>query len=174
MASFWGMGNGLGEYILVLLVYTAMVVLMRYAHPRVELNFRRTYWILCIAWGLGVFIGNYLFYLIRILSFLPWLNNALHAFVWIGLCLSFLYAGRYKKPIWEQCLLFIIFSFLVKVGEHWILGTWDLPYFFFIKGNLAYLIGWSVLDGLYPYVSMVGLKWVSRFVQGVIVPQAIW
>ena len=100
MASFWGMGNGLGKYILVLLVYTAMVVLMRYAHPRVELNFRRTYWILCIAWGLGVFIGNYLFYLIRIMSFLPWLNNALHAFVWIGLCLSFLYAGCYKKPIW--------------------------------------------------------------------------
>jgi len=40
------MGNGLGEYILVLLVYTAMVVLMRHAYPRVELNFRRTYWIL--------------------------------------------------------------------------------------------------------------------------------
>jgi hypothetical protein len=43
-----------------------------------------------------------------------------------------------------------------------------------MQGNLAYLIGWSVLDGLYPYISMVGLKWVSRFVQGVIVPPAIW
>jgi len=33
MAPFWGEGNGPGEYILVLLVYGAMVVLMRHAHP---------------------------------------------------------------------------------------------------------------------------------------------
>jgi hypothetical protein len=109
MAPLLDVGSGLGEYVLVLLVYAAMVVLMRYAHPRVELNFRRTYWILCAAWGLGVFVGNYLFYLIGVMSFLPWLNNALHTFIWIGLCLGFLYAWCYTKPLWEQCLLFIIF-----------------------------------------------------------------
>lgn len=169
--SILGAGNDLASYALVLLAYLAMFVLMRYANPRVELNFRKTYKVLYFGWGFGVFFGNYLFYQIGIMSFLPWLNNAFHTLIWIGLCLSFLYAGCYRRPVWEQCALFAIFSFVIKVAEFMILGTWELDHFFGIPGQWSYIIGWSLMDGLYPFISMVGLRLVSRFTEGIVVPR---
>lgn len=163
-----GAGNDLFDYLLVLLFYGAMFVLIRYGTRRVELNFRRTFWVLYICWGFGVFIGNYLFYLIGIMSFLPWLNNAFHTLIWIGLCLGFLYAGCYHRPIIEQISLFVIFSFLVKVAERLILGTWEHDNFFGIDGNWAYIIGWSLMDGLYPLISMALLTPLGRFVDGIV------
>lgn len=170
MDALLGFGNGFEEYIIVLLVYAALFVLMRYAHPVVELNFRTTFRVLYVGWGFGVFIGNYLFYLLGIMSFLPWVNNALHTLVWIGLCLGFLYAGCHTHPMPEQIALFFLFSLFVKWTERTVLGTWELNHFFFVHGNLAYLLGWSLLDGLYPLISIAGLKVVSRFVDGVVVP----
>jgi hypothetical protein len=168
--TFLGAGNGIGAYGLVLLVYALLFVVIRYAGECVELNFRRTYWILFFGWSLGTFIGNYLLFRAGWMSFLPWVDNLLHTFVWIGLCLGFLYAGAYRRPAWEKFLLFAVFSFIVKVAERFILGTWELDHFFFISGNLAYLIGWSVLDGLYPTLSALALKPIGRFVRGVVVP----
>lgn len=169
MRDLWlGPGNGLLEYALVLLVYAALFLIMRYAHARVELNFRRTYWVLFWGWGIGTLIGNYALYRLGVMSFLPWLNNFLHTFVWIGLCLGFLYAGARRRPAVEQFLLFAIFSFIVKVAERTILGTWDLDHFFFVRGNLAYLVGWSVMDGLYPALSGLALRVLRRFIPGVI------
>ena len=170
MDTLLGFGNGIEEYVVVLLVYAALFVIMRYAHPVVELNFRTTFWVLYYGWGFGVFIGNYLFYLAGFMSFLPWVNNALHTLVWIGFCLGFLYAGCHAHPMLEQFALFFIFSFIVKWTERTVLGTWELNHFFFLHGNFAYLIGWSLLDGLYPIISIAGLKVVSRFVDGVVVP----
>ena len=170
MKEILGAGNEITDYVIVLAVYGALFIVMRYANETVELNFRKTFWILFVGWGVGVFIGNYLFYLLGIMSFLPWLNNFLHTFIWIGLCLSFLYAGAHRKPMWEQFALFAIFSFIVKWAEHTILGTWELDHFFFIEGNLAYIIGWSLMDGLYPILSALGLKLVSKFATGVITP----
>lgn len=170
MGTFLGIGNTLIDYFLVLLAYGAMFMVMRYANPYVELNFRKTYWILYGGWGFGVLIGNYLCYLIGIMSFLPWLNNLLHTLVWIGACLSFLYAGCYRHPVWEQCMLFVIFSFIMKVAERMLLGTWELDHFFGIPGNITYIVGWSLMDGLYPFISVAGLRFVSRFTRGVIVP----
>jgi hypothetical protein len=170
MTEILGAGNEITDYLVVLAVYGALFIVMRYANERVELNFRKTFWILFVGWGVGVFLGNYLFYRLGIMSFLPWLNNFLHTFIWIGLCLSFLYAGAYRKPLWEQFALFAIFSFIVKWAEHTILGTWELDHFFFIKGNLAYILGWSLMDGLYPIISAFGLKLVSKFMTGVITP----
>ena len=170
MKEILGAGNGITDYLAVLAVYGALFIVMRYANETVELNFRKTFWILFVGWGVGVFIGNYLFYLLGIMSFLPWLNNFFHTFIWIGLCLGFLYAGAHRKPMWEQFALFAIFSFIVKWAEHTILGTWELDHFFFIEGNLAYIIGWSLMDGLYPILSALGLKLVSKFVSGVITP----
>jgi hypothetical protein len=72
--------------------------------------------------------------------------------------------------MWEQFLLFAIFSFIVKAAERYFLGTWELPYFFFIDGNAAYIIGWSLMDGLYPFISMFGLKVISKYSEGVLVP----
>ena len=170
MTEILGADNKIIDYLGVLAVYGALFILMRYANERVELNFRKTFWILFVGWSVGVFFGNYLFYKLGIMSFLPWLNNFFHSFIWIGLCLSFLYAGAYRKPRWEQFALFAIFSFIVKCAEQMILGTWELDHFFYIEGNLTYLVGWSLLDGLYPILSAFGLKLVSKFVTGVVTP----
>jgi hypothetical protein len=170
METLLGFGNGIEQYFIVLCMYAALFVIMRYAHPVVELNFRTTFLVLWVGWGVGVFIGNYLCYLLGIMSFLPWVNNALHTFVWIGLCLGFLYAGCHNQPMLEQFALFFIFSLFVKVTEREVLGTWEFDHFFFVHGNIAYLLGWSLLDGLYPFISIAVLKVASRFVDGVVIP----
>jgi hypothetical protein len=168
-ATWLGSGNTVWDYGLVILVYAALFVVMRYANDQVELNFRRSFTILFFLWSIGTFLGNYGLYRAGWMSFLPWVNNALHTFLWIGLCLGFLYAGAYRRPWLEQFALFAIFSFIVKVAEHLILGTWELDHFFWIKGQLAYLIGWSLMDGLYPTLSRAGLKLIGRVVPGVMV-----
>jgi hypothetical protein len=170
MREILGAGNGLLDYALVLAVYAALFIVMRYGNERVELNFVRTYWVLFLGWAVSVFAGNYLFYKLGVMSFLPWLNNFFHTFIWIGLCLSFLYAGAHRKSMLEQFALFAIFSFIVKWAEHEILGTWEMDRFFFIQGNHAYIVGWSLMDGLYPIISALGLSFVSKFVRGVVVP----
>lgn len=84
--------------------------------------------------------------------------------------LGFLYAISHKRPLWEQMVLFGIYSLVVKFAEQRILGTWEFSRFFFIEGNLAYLIGWSVVDALYPIGAYFVLKIASRFVTGLVVP----
>ncbi len=168
MDQLLGPGNSLLTYAVVVVLYGGLFVVMRYAHPVVDLNFRVTFWVLYVGWGVGTFVGNYLFFLWGIMSFLPWLNNGLHTFVWIGFCLGFLYAGCYRRPVLEQCALFVVFSLIVKAMEHDLLGTWELDHFFMIPGNRAYIIGWSILDGLYPFISVAGLKFVSRFIRGIV------
>lgn len=170
--SWLGAGNTLGDYLLVLVFYAALVVLMRYGNAHVEPEFRRTYWFLAASWAIGTFVGNYLLYRAGFMSFLPWLNNFMHTAIWIGLCLSFLYAGARARPWLEQFLLFAIFSFLVKAAEHQILGTWELDHFFFLNGNSAYLLGWSAADGLYPALSVAALRLLRRWIPGLVVPQA--
>src|SRR5438105_4215507 len=126
-----GPGNGLLEYGAVLLVYLLLVVAMPAESFRVELNFRRRFWLLFFGWSGCVFPGNYLFYKLGIMSFLPWLNDALHCFVWIGLCLGFLYSKCHRLSLPRQFVMFAVFSFIVKYAENAILGTWELDHFFF-------------------------------------------
>jgi hypothetical protein len=168
MDQIFGSGNSILAYVLILTVYAGLFVSV---YPRMDSSFRRSFWVLYVVWAFGIFIGNYLFYLMGIMSFLPWLNNFIHAFIWIGVCLGFLYAVSYKRPLWEQLVLFAIFSFVVKVTENKVLGTWEFDRFFFIDGNLAYIIGWSLVDALYPIGSAVVLMIASRFIQGLIVPK---
>ncbi|MCA1582966.1 MAG: hypothetical protein LC796_16585 [Acidobacteria bacterium] len=171
MSETWlGSGNTIGHYALVLLVYAALFVVMRYANPRVAPEFRRAFWILYALWSFGTFLGNFVLYRIGWMSFLPWLNNAFHTFLWIGLCLGFLYAGSRRKPWLEQFALFAIFSFIVKEAEHGILGTWELDHFFVIRGQFAYRIGWSLMDGLYPFLSRAALRGIGKVIPGVAVP----
>jgi hypothetical protein len=69
----------------------------------------------------------------------------------------------------EQFLLFVIFSFIVKVAEHAILGTWEHDHFFWVfRGNPAYIVGWSLMDGFYPTVSRIALSALRRFIPGLI------
>ncbi len=165
-----GAGNGIGDYLLLLAFYGAMFLLMRYGRRRLDPGFRRSYVALFFGWGVGTFIANFLLYRAGVMSFLPWLNNFMHTFVWIGGCLGFLYAGAHRRPLTEQFALFAIFSFLVKHAEHALLGTWELEHFFGIPGNTAYILGWSLADGLYPVLSMIGLRLLSNVVSGLAVP----
>jgi hypothetical protein len=169
--AFLGAGNGAGDYVLVLFVYFCLFLIMRYANPRIELNFRRTFWTLFFGWGIGVFIANYVLFRVGVMSFMQWLNNFWHTVPWIGLCLGFMFAEAHKRPLWEQFALFAIFSFIVKWAELTLLGTWEHGHFFGINGNIAYITGWSLMDGLYPVVSVVGLKLVSGFISGLVVPR---
>jgi hypothetical protein len=128
-----------------------------------------SFWILYFGWSVSVFVGNYVFYRIGIMSFLPWLNNFIHTFLWIGICLGTLYAGSYRESFLKQFVLFATFSLIVKVFERTLLGTWELDHFFGMHGNGAYIVGWSLLDGLYPAISAAGLKMISQFNNNVVV-----
>lgn len=169
MDQILGTGNGFAQYLLALIAYAGFYVVIRYASGQVTPDFRKTFWVLYIAWGLNIFIGNFVFYLLGIMSFYPWLNNAIHCFLWIGFGLGTLFAGSYRHPMWVQFVLFATLSFAIKVIEQRVLGTWEFDRFFFIQGNLAYLIGWSVVDGFYPVLSTIGLRLASRFVKGLVV-----
>ena len=164
--NFWGPGNGPLQYLIVLIGYGALFIVMRAIHPRIDDDFRRRYVALGIGWFIGTFIGNYVLYRMGAMSFLPWLNNFCHTFIWIGLCLGFMYGGVYRRSGLEQFALFAIFSFIVKWGEFTVLGTWEHDHFFFIQGHVAYLIGWSLADGLYPMISVFGLRLLGQFVVG--------
>ena len=166
-AQLLGAGNTWPDYLVILAGYGMLFLLMRHANPRIELSFRVSYTYLFVGWSTGTFVANYLLFRAGLMSFLPWLNNFVHTFVWIGLCLGFLYAGAHRKPLLEQCALFAIYSLLVKLAENAVLGTWEHDNFFGIPGNTAYIIGWSLMDGLYPLVSMVGLRVIARFDRGV-------
>lgn len=162
MQQILGAGNPWYDYLLVLVVYLMMFELMRYGRPHVELSYRYTRCFIAVTLGPIVFLANWLLYLAGAMSFLPWANNVAHALVWVGIGLSFLYAGARDLPAWEQFALFAIFSFVVKVAEHLILGTWEHDNFFGIPGQITYMIGWSVLDGLLPFVIPLVLRQVKK------------
>jgi hypothetical protein len=175
MNELLGAGNGLGQYALVLLVYGALVVVMRYAHPTVEPGFRKTFVILYVIYAIASFVANYVLSLVGAMSFLPWVNNFIHTFLWVGLCLTFLYAGCHNRPLWEQVVMFAIFSFAVKLAERQILGTWEQAQWFGIPGNLAYMLCWSLFDGVIPVASMLGLRWAATRIEGLVVPRpTLW
>ena len=125
---------------------------------------RATRWFLGLGWGLATFVLNWLLSLIGALSFLPWIANALHTFVWIGFCLSWLYLGvRFTRGFLLQSALFAGFSLIVKVAERLLLGTWEHDHFLgLFRGNAAYIVGWSLLDGLYPAISLLVLRAVAQ------------
>jgi hypothetical protein len=158
-----GAGNGPLDYLLLLAGYGMLFLLMRHANPRIELSFRVSFYYLFAGWSIGTFVANYLLFRAGVMSFLPWLNNFMHTFVWIGLCLGFLFAGAHRKPFPEQFALFAIYSLIVKLAENAVLGTWEHDNFFGIPGNAAYIIGWSLMDGLYPLISTAGLRLVARY-----------
>jgi hypothetical protein len=165
-----GPGNGPLEYLAVLLVYGGLWLAMRQAVAHLELNFRRTFWVLYVGWACTIFVGNWICFRAGVMSFLPWANNALHCFVWIGLCLGFLYSTVWRRPLWEQCALFVVYSFVVKVVERALLGTWEHPCFFGLEGHWAYIVGWSLADGTYPIISRLALRPLARVIPYLVVP----
>lgn len=160
-----------GRVAALLLFYAALFVVFRAYKKRLEPWERKTYLVVALAWAGSVFVANYLLHLAGLMSFLPWTNNFLHTFVWIGGGLAWLYLGvRDREPLAVQIVLFATFSLIVKVFEQVLLGTWEHPHFFHVfEGNAAYVLGWSLADGLYPVLTLFGLRLLKRRVSGLVV-----
>ena len=164
--------NPITQIIGILILYLALLLVMQgFRSHRLGKEERKTFIVIGAVWAIFVFAGNYLFFKIGIMSFIPWTNNFLHTFLWIGFCLTYLYLSiRFTLPIWRQVLYFSIFSFIIKYAEQLLFGIWELEHFFFIfKGNFAYVLGWSLMDGLYPFITKFILRMMSRFVPGLII-----
>ena len=156
----------------VLALYAAIYVVIRtIARGGIPKAERKTAWVIGLSWAVSVFIANFLLYRAGVMSFLPWPNNFLHTFVWIGFCLTPLYLGvREETPMASQFVIFATFSLVVKYAEQMLFGTWDLDHFFHIfRGNASYVLGWSIADGLYPPLTLFGLRLVGKFVPGLVV-----
>jgi hypothetical protein len=155
----------------VLAFYAALFVVIRLARERIEPWERRTFAAIALAWAVPVFIANHLLYRAGIMSFLPWVNNFMHSFLWIGLCLTWLYLGvRESRPMAVQIVLFTTFSLVVKYAEQKLFGTWDLGDFFgILHGNGWYVMGWSLADGTYPVLTLYGLRLAARRIPGLAV-----
>ena len=162
MNDILGAGNTLLDYALVLIIYGLFFLFIRYPKASVELNYRPTFLFLSIFWAVLMFGGNYLGFLTGMMAFLPWLDNFLHSFVWVGICLCWLYYCTNERPWWEQALFFAFISFLVKVAEKSILGTWSLESYLGIRNPYAYIIVMSLIDGMYPLVSGWVIKALAK------------
>lgn len=160
----------IGRVLAVLLLYGALFVVARTYGWRGGGAERRTAQTVGVSWAVATFVINYLLSLAGLMSFMPWLANGLHTFVWIGGVLTVLYLGvRRSQPLWVQMVLFAVFSLVVKVGEQILFGTWEHGHFFHVfRGNTAYVLGWSLADGLYPPITLFGLRFLARRVSGLV------
>jgi hypothetical protein len=150
----------------VLLVYAGLFVIIRLIKPRIVGEERQLALFIGGVWASSVFVANYLLYLAGLMSFMPWITNFMHTFLWIGICLTFLYLGvREREPMVVQFVVFATFSLVVKVVEQVVFGTWEHPHFFHVfQGNAAYVVGWSLADGLYPPLTYYGLQAAQRWI----------
>ena len=162
MNEILGTGNSLLDYALVLLIYGLMYLLIRYPKPKLELNYTANYIFLVVLWAFLMFTGNYLFYRLSVMAFLPWLNNLLHSVIWVGACLGWLYYTTYERPLWEQFVLFAFTSFIIKMAEYAILGTWNKDSYLGIQSPYAYIIVMSLVDGFYPIISRWVIRWMGK------------
>jgi len=156
----------------ILLVYFVLYLLIRgYRLSGLPQDEKKTLWILGACWAIIVFGGNYLLYRLGIMSYTPWLLNFIHCFIWIGLVLPYLHLStRFTASVPRQILYFVAYSFIVKMAERQLLGAWEHDHFFWIfSGDFAYILGWSILDGLYPLISKFGLRILSNWVDNLIV-----
>ncbi len=151
----------------LLTFYAALFVIVRLTKPALNHDERRVYGLLYLAWAAPVFVANYLLALVGLESFIPWHINFMHTFLWIGLCLGWLYLGVRHEPLWIQFVVFATFSLVVKLTEQRLFGVWSLEHFFFVfPGNWSYLLGWSLADGLYPLLSTAGLALIDSLGTG--------
>lgn len=155
----------------LLLIYAALLAGIGLTKRGLEPVERKTFLMVSGIWAVSVFVANYLLYKAGVMSFLPWVENFMHTFLWIGVCLGILYLGlRETQPLAIQFVFFFVLSLLVKYAEQLLFGTWDLGHFFhLVHGNWAYVLGWSLLDGLYPLITLYSLRLASRRVSGLLV-----
>ena len=156
----------------VLAFYAAIFLIVQHRFKRrIEPEERTTFVWVAGVWAVTIFVANYLLYLGDQMSFLPWVNNFMHTFLWIGFVLCWLYLGiREDEPMWFQMLVYAFFSLIVKYFEQLLFGTWDKNEVFFglLHGNGAYVMFWSIADGLYPVLTLWGLRIASRRIPGLL------
>lgn len=155
---------------ILLLFYGALFIIISMHRVRLTEAERRTFILLGVSGAIIAFVSNYLLYRLGVMSFLPWINNALHTFIWIGIGFPYLFLGtRENQSLVVQFILFLTFSVIVKYAEQLLFGTWEFGHFFYVfRGNFAYIVGWSAVDGLYPVLVPMGLRMAGRFVPGVV------
>ncbi len=155
----------------VLVLYLIVFVVVWYDKRKLDASERKTFLVLYFFWSILIFIANYVGYLLGILSFLPWWpNNFLHTFVWIGVCLTYLFLALRQQHQVVQFMAFASFSLVVRYAEFKIFGVWEMDHFLHvIRGNDAYIIGWSFIDGFFGVVTMLVLKLFSKWIDGLVV-----
>jgi len=146
--------------LVILTFYAALLMVIRLVKPRIDASERRTAFAIGLGWAVPLFVANYLLYKAGLMSYLPWVTNFMHTFVWIGVCLTFLYLGvRDAQPLAAQLMVFATFSLIVKYAEQLAFGTWNLEHFLHVfDGNFAYVLGWSLADGTYPIITLLALR----------------
>lgn len=156
--------------VLAVLAFYGAIWLIAWGYRRsIDPVERKTFVAIGLVWAVSVFIANYLLYRAGAMSYLPWVNNFLHTFVWIGFVLTWLYLSvRETENLVVQCVLFTFFSLVVKYWEQHVFGTWGHDNFFGADGNTAYVVGWSVADGTYPVLTLLVLRAVARRVPGLV------
>jgi hypothetical protein len=159
MENILGENNSFLDYLSVIGIYVLVFLLIFYAKRTIELNFRKSFMALYLVWSVAMFTGNYFGYLGGVMSFLPWLNNFIHSFGWVGFALAWLYMTSAHLPWHYRFYLSAMFSFLIKFSENMILGSWSFDPYFFFEGKYAYLIIMSIVDGFYPLLS----DWILKF-----------
>jgi hypothetical protein len=89
-----------GRIALILLFYAALFVVISISGRTLTKDERKTFLLLCGAGFSIAFITNFLLFKIGAMTFLPWINNFLHSFFWIGLGFPWLYfATRGRSPL---------------------------------------------------------------------------
>ena len=161
--------GALAVYALIVAAYWVALPRIAKVRPRIDRVELPTAVAIGLVWAVSVFVANYVLYRAGVMSFLPWVTNFLHTFVWIGVCLTIVYMGvREVAPMWAQFLVFFAFSLVVKYAEQALFGTWEHDNFFGIPSNFAYVLGWSLADGTYPLLTRFVLRRVSAGVPGLV------
>ncbi|MFI5156221.1 MAG: hypothetical protein ACHQEM_08545 [Chitinophagales bacterium] len=171
MDRILGPDNGFKEYLLVLLIYLLVFLLIRYPRRIIELNERSSFLLLFLSWSVFIFVGNYIGYLLGAMSFLPWLNNLIHSFGWVGIGLTWLYFSSRELPWYYRFFLSAMYSFIIKFMENDILGSWQFDPYLMFNGKWAYIIIMSAVDGFYPVLSDLLLRSVHKKFPSIYFPE---
>ena len=157
------------KYLVILVLYFLVFIVAWFDKRKLDGSERKTFLMLFLVWSVTIFIANYLGYKMGILSFMPWVNNFLHAFVWIGVCLSYMFLALRKQHIITQFMAYASFSLVIRYTEYKIFGVWEHDNCLnAVQGTDAYIIGWSFIDGGYGIVTILLLKLLSKKIRGLV------
>ena len=161
--------SAVGNVLALLVLYGLIFLIAWYDKKKLDATEKKTFWLFYFFWSITIFIANYVGYLTGIFSFLPWLNNFLHTFLWIGVVLTYLFLAVRNEHIAVQFMAFALFSLVVRYSEYKLFGVWDHDHFLYtFRGIDAYILGWSFVDGFYPIAAFLVLSLFSKKIDGLI------